>query len=115
LLLHIANAGLAIIPGSHHSVFYYPDSDGTDSDAGFSLADKQALTVECNAGDLIIMPLRTVHAAHAWKPIDRDRRMMFYTFAPQDVFADEGGSVDDMLTRCGKNHHFPVGNDRYLL
>ena len=40
---------------------------------------------------------------------------MFYTFVPQDVFADEGGSVDDMLTRCGKNHHFPVGNDRYLL
>ena len=71
--------------------------------------------MECNAGDLIIMPLRTVHAAHVWKPIDRDRRMMFYTFAPQDVFAEEGGSVDDMLTRCGENHHFPVGNDRYLL
>ena len=99
-MLHIANAGLAIIPGSHHSVFYYPDSDGIGSDAGFSLADKQALTVECNAGDLIIMPLRTVHAAHVWKPINRDRRMMFYTFAPQDVFADEGGSVDDMLARC---------------
>ncbi len=93
-------AGLAIIPGSHHSTFPYPNSNGNGSGHGFSLGDKEALTVDCNAGDLIIMPLRTVHAAHVWKPIDRPRRMIFYTFAPQDVFADEGGSVDDTLAQC---------------
>ena len=27
-------------------------------------------------------------------------RMVFYTFAPQDVAADEGGSVEDMLSQC---------------
>jgi ectoine hydroxylase-related dioxygenase (phytanoyl-CoA dioxygenase family) len=92
--------GLAIIPGSHHSTFPYPNSNGSGSGVGYSLSDKEVLTVECNAGDLVIMPLRTVHAAHVWKPIDRDRRMIFYTFAPQDVFADEGGSVDDTLAQC---------------
>ena len=45
-----------------------------------------AITVTANAGDVIIMPLRLVHGAHKWQPTDRDRRMMFYTFAPQDVY-----------------------------
>ena len=57
----------AILPGSHHSTFYYPNSGGEGSGEGFLLSDKEALTVDCKAGDLIIMPLRTVHAAHVWK------------------------------------------------
>ena len=45
-----------------------------------------AITVTANAGDMIIMPLRLVHAAHKWQPTDRDRVVMFYSFAPQDVY-----------------------------
>ena len=53
-----------------------------------------------NAGDLVIMPLRLVHGAHTWTPVDRDRRMMFYTYAPQDVLADEGGSAQEMMEQA---------------
>ena len=58
---------------------------------------ENALTVTVKAGDMVIMPLRLVHAAHVWKPRDRDRRMIFYTFAPQDVMASEGGSITNAI------------------
>ena len=89
-----------VIPGSHKSTFYYPHSNGSGSGDGFALTDPEAMTVTANAGDLIIMPLRLVHGAHIWTPVDRDRRMMFYTYAPQDVLADEGGSAQEMMEQA---------------
>ena len=78
----------------------YPHSNGSGSGDGFALTDPEAMTVTANAGDLIIMPLRLVHGAHIWTPVDRDRRMMFYTYAPQDVLADEGGSAQEMMEQA---------------
>ena len=89
-----------VIPGSHKSTFYYPHSNGSGSGDGFALTDPEAMTVTANAGDLVIMPLRLVHGAHIWTPVDRDRRMMFYTYAPQDVLADEGGSAQEMMEQA---------------
>ena len=89
-----------VIPGSHKATFYYPHSNGSGSGDGFALTDPEAMTVTANAGDLIIMPLRLVHGAHIWTPVDRDRRMMFYTYAPQDVLADEGGSAQEMMEQA---------------
>ena len=77
----------------------YPGSDGngSGSDGWDCETWENALTVTCRAGDMIIMPLRLVHAAKVWKPTGRDRRMVFYTFAPQDVLASEGGAILDAI------------------
>ena len=75
------DGGLVIIPGSHKSEFYYP------KEKPYPLDMEGAITLTANAGDMIIMPLRLVHAAHKWQPTDRDRVMMFYTFVPQDVYS----------------------------
>lgn len=75
------DGGLVIIPGSHKSEFYYP------KEKPYPLDMEGAITITANAGDMIIMPLRLVHAAHKWQPTDRDRVMMFYTFVPQDVYS----------------------------
>jgi hypothetical protein len=76
------DGGLVVIPGSHKSEFYYPKENP------YPLDMHGAVTVTVNAGDFIIMPLRLVHGAHKWRPTDRDRRMMFYTFGPQDVYSN---------------------------
>jgi hypothetical protein len=73
------------------------NGNGSGSDGWDCETWENALTVNCKAGDMIIMPLRLVHAAKVWKPTGRDRRMMFYTFAPQDVMASEGGSIADEI------------------
>ena len=81
------DGGLVVIPGSHKSEFYYPKENP------YPLDMHGAVTVTVNAGDVIIMPLRLVHGAHKWRPTDRDRRMMFYTFGPQDVYS-QGPEMD---------------------
>lgn len=76
------DGGLVVIPGSHKSEFYYPKENP------FPLDMEGAVTVTVNAGDMIIMPLRLVHAAHKWVPKDRDRRVMMYSYAPQDIYSE---------------------------
>jgi hypothetical protein len=47
------------------------------------------VTVTANAGDVIIMPLRLLHAVMPWQPTDRDRVVLFYTYIPQFYYSEK--------------------------
>ena len=85
------DGGLVVLPGSHKSEFYYPKENP------FPLDLESAATITVNAGDMIIMPLRLVHAAHKWGPEDRDRRIMMYSYSPQDIYS---GGLDEELQKA---------------
>ena len=100
------DGGLVLLPGSHKSQFKRPDAlygpfgraarnlgpdrrsaDGRWVDRGTVtpqqlLAGMKWVGPLC-AGDVVIMPESTTHAALPWQPKDRSRRVQFFRFCPQ--------------------------------
>lgn len=100
------DGGLALLPGSHKSLFKRPENlygpfgraarnlgpDHSDEDGRW--VDRGTITSEqilaglkwvgpLSAGDVVIMPESTTHAALPWQPKNRSRRVQFFRFCPQ--------------------------------
>lgn len=100
------DGGLALLPGSHKSQFKRPDAlygpfgraarnlglDRRNADGRW--VDRATVTPQqllagmkwvgpLSAGDVVIMPESTTHAALPWQPKDRLRRVQFFRFCTQ--------------------------------